>query len=214
VNDSLKSIQFNNANNSNSTYWTLGSILGAVNYDDIHLPIKLVDFNAEVNDDSNIKITWSTAQENNSEKYIIFKSINGTEFYPIDTIQAVGFSSVFTYYESNDAIMNNDKAYYKLVEYDFNGISTESDIVEVEIPISKYKFDCFSYPITNGIIVRINTSSNNSIVYIYDSYGNLYFTKNDLISNNDYTIPIHSSGVYVVKVISNNRIDSRKLVVQ
>lgn len=214
VNDTLKSIQFDNSNNSNSTYWTLGSVLGSVSFEGIHLPITLVDFNAEVLDDLFVKISWTTAQESNSEKYILQKSINGKDFYPIDTIPAAGFSSVFTYYESIDSVVNYDKVYYKLLEFDFNGASIESDIIEVEIPISKYKFDCFSYPISHGIVVRINNSNNNSTVYIYDSYGKLYFTKNNLISNNDYTIPIHSSGIYIVKIISNNKIDSRKLIVQ
>ena len=40
VHDDKKYIEFDNSNASNSTFWTLGSILGDVNYEDIHLPIE------------------------------------------------------------------------------------------------------------------------------------------------------------------------------
>jgi hypothetical protein len=75
------------------------------------LPITLVDFNVECVNDG-VEINWSTATENNASAFVISRSVDGVQFYPIATIPAVGYSIEMEYY--NYFIANGGGYYYQL----------------------------------------------------------------------------------------------------
>lgn len=72
------------------------------------LPITLVDFNVDCVNDG-VEINWSTATENNASSFIISRSADGVQFYPIATIPAVGYSTEMLYY---DYFIKNGSGYY------------------------------------------------------------------------------------------------------
>ena len=215
VDDNTKSIQFDNSNNSNSTYWTLGSISADVSYDDLHLPITLVDFSASLIDNNYIEVNWVTAQEQNSDYFVLLKSINGIDFTSLDTIAAAGFSSEYTFYKSIDAINGNSTLYYKFIQYDLDGKFYKSNIISVEIPINFTESKFETFPQNKSIYVQIIQSENqNNKVIISDIRGKTLFSSIIENQNQEIVIPIINSGIYRVSYISNDKIVSKSLFVK
>ena len=85
------------------------------------LPIELIDFSGECQNDANL-ITWTTATEHNSDYFVIEKMDAFNGFIPIDTIQAAGQSTMEIDYSFMDIrTMDEDVSYYRLQQVDFNG---------------------------------------------------------------------------------------------
>lgn len=92
--------------------------LTAVN-SNVVLPIKLIDFNA-IKDGGYVKINWTTAIEQNTEKFIVEKSTDGIFFTELLTRKAKGGTEQKHYidYDYHPEIGLN---YYRLVDIDYGG---------------------------------------------------------------------------------------------
>jgi hypothetical protein len=214
-------VQFNNANASNNEYWTLGSINSEVKYENIKLPIELVDFWSRLITNNKIELHWTTAQEINNSYFVIFRSINGTDFMPIDTVEAKGNSRDFTYYEYLDYIEQSADSilYYKLKQVDMNGSSSESHIIEVFIPytqtVAENIFECKPLPgyielhidIQQNPITNIIISNTQGLMqYSCNSFNSVpFFSKQIQVSGNSY---------YIIYIQQGNKITTKKMFVQ
>lgn len=86
------------------------------------LPVELIKFNAECYTDY-IGLEWQTASESNASHFNLEKSIDGTFWDVIETVQAQGNTSELTTYNVRDYNPSGQIAYYRLVQYDFDGKS-------------------------------------------------------------------------------------------
>lgn len=130
VNDDMNYVEFDNANASNSTYWTLGSILGDISYEQIDLPIELLFFDAQITAHA-VLLEWETASESNNHFFTIERSKYGDFFYPLLVIEGQGNSRVNQTYSYLDTEPYSGLSYYRLKQTDFNGDYSYSAIVEV-----------------------------------------------------------------------------------
>lgn len=86
------------------------------------LPVTLNEFKA-VPENNYINIIWSTLTESNSDYFILYKSLDLINFYPIFKISGQGYSNTVTYYNYKDFEYSNYLViYYKLIQYDYNGV--------------------------------------------------------------------------------------------
>jgi len=132
VYDSNNYIEFDNANASNSTYWTLGSIDGAISYENINLPIELVNFYAE-EQDNKIKISWITATEKSNKGFYLERSYDGEEFTEIAFIEGQENSNEYTYYSDIDSTYTQNKIYYRLLQVDYNNDFEYPPIIYIKV---------------------------------------------------------------------------------
>ncbi len=86
----------------------------------IVLPIELESFEVEPRVDE-ILLTWITTTESNSDYFSIEHSIDGINFYEIETIQAHGNSIEKHYYAFSHQDGSKAANYYRLVQYDLDG---------------------------------------------------------------------------------------------
>lgn len=84
------------------------------------LPVTLTAFSASCMDEY-VLLSWTTETEQNAEKFIIEKSINGFNWSEIGTVPAQGNSSSITDYSFEDKNLRNRITYYRLRQVDFNG---------------------------------------------------------------------------------------------
>jgi hypothetical protein len=95
------------------------------------LPIVLLYFDAKCSDDD-INLNWATAQEINNSHFTILRSTDGKYFYPVAKIDGAGNSSEPIHYPYVDKFSgNNGNVYYKLEQTDFDGKSTQSNMIVV-----------------------------------------------------------------------------------
>lgn len=86
----------------------------------ISLPIELESFVVEPRVDE-ILLTWITTTETNSDYFSVEHSIDGINFYEIETLQAHGNSIEKHYYAYAHKDASKAANYYRLIQYDLDG---------------------------------------------------------------------------------------------
>ncbi len=128
-----------------NTYFTLANASGGIN----PLPVEYISFNATTNNNK-VDVTWSTASEDNSDYFMVEKSINGSTFSPIGKVNAAGFSNAMLSYLFVDAKPAQGNNYYRLKQVDRNG-TFEYSAVRV-VNFKKSAMNVYPNPVTARII--------------------------------------------------------------
>lgn len=103
--------------------------LGLVDYGNFVVPVTLVSFDA-ARENNDVKLSWQTAQELNSDHFVVERSYDGTNFTNIATVDAAGNSSTILQYSYTDVNANSfgGRVYYRLKMLDTDGTSAYSPI--------------------------------------------------------------------------------------
>lgn len=124
------------------------------------LPVSFNQIKAAENA-AGILVQWETEQEINIKHYVLEKSINGTQFYPIHTQAAKGNGSVgknVYQYQDNAAVTGNQ--FYRVKAVEVDGAIKQSNTVLVNIADSKSGMVVFPNPVTSNFIgLQTNTSA-------------------------------------------------------
>jgi hypothetical protein len=179
----------------------------------IVLPVKLINLGAIYNTDKNVvDISWSTLSEENNDFFTIEKSIDGVNFKPIGKVEGNGNSSSPIEYSLRDVSpSNNQVVYYKLLQTDFNGETTQSGLVSVKTKTIE-STHLIQNPIVNKAELKIESLSNQNVsINVYNITGNIVGTfKQELYKGNNYMaldLSNLSEGLYMLNIIDeNNRI--------
>ncbi len=181
------------------------------------LPIVLVDFFVyKENNDG--KLEWKTSSEFNSNYYRIQRSIDGFNFYNIDSVKAVGndnSSHHYVYLDSNIFKFKQGVIYYRLMEVDNDGKTQYSKIVNLRIVQSEYEIDAFPNPVNHILNLKLpNTLTSNSLIFLSDLTGKKIWQKNYFSGLGIIQIDMHrfNTGYYTLSVLENGKIVGKKLV--
>lgn len=90
----------------------------------VPLPVELIYFNVEQYDEKINILTWSTGSEVNSDYFLIERSIDGNFWNEIGKVGASGNSNQMIKYSLTDNNFDNCLNYYRMKQYDLNGLST------------------------------------------------------------------------------------------
>jgi hypothetical protein len=169
------------------------------------LPVELISFEATPAE-SSVTLDWCTASEHNNAGFVIEKSLNGFDFYAIDSVAGSGSSSSMLCYRSTDTHIENGLMYYRLVQLDFNGTKHYSEIRVVEMESSQ---DVLLYP--NPASEQITIEQWDGKIEVMDVRGCIVFQET---SNGKISIPCRDfpKGIYLVKLQSGTTIFTRKLI--
>jgi hypothetical protein len=166
--------------NNNSTIWFRFTDFDAIGADDgmaiddfsinasiaVSLPVELVSFYSSSDEESNI-IWWQTATERNSDYFILERSTNGFNWTEISRLQAAGNSNTLIDYQFIDKTFTEQISYYRLIQYDFDGLS------ETFGPISGFnsskKFDSQVINIYNLNGQEVDDDYKGFIYILYDN---------------------------------------------
>lgn len=109
--------------------------------DDAALPITLLRFNAVVNQNKSIKLTWATASEYNNDRFEIEHSIDGSNFTNIGSLKGKLKSTELNEYNFTHENPNAGINYYRLKQIDVDGTYTYSDLVAASLKTKEIKFN-------------------------------------------------------------------------
>ena len=175
----------------------------------IVLPVELVLFKVEKCDTKScVNLNWQTASETNSNYFLIEKSKDGINFKTIGTREAAGNSTQLLSYFFTDENPDQNCNYYRLNQFDFNGIHEYSPVKSVCFSKTILTVNIFPNPFTTSINIFSNNEfqNNNYELRIYNFSGkdviNITITK-QLTTLETSHLP---SGMYFYKVIDNDKI--------
>ncbi len=96
------------------------------------LPVTFISIQAQAETDRN-KVTWKTANEINNRHFVVQRLVHGAQWDSIGTVKGANNSNQVHHYEFYDHNIGNFSfAYYRVVQYDYDGQSSASKIVYVD----------------------------------------------------------------------------------
>ncbi|MFN7656435.1 MAG: hypothetical protein ACK5OW_01465 [bacterium] len=119
-------------------YYTVTSTLGTGNYvlsgveggSCSSLPVELIHFSGKGFEHYNL-LRWKTATEINNDHFTLERSLDGIRFQEIQQIDGMGNSNVIQEYSTRDFELNTGLIYYRLIQTDYDGTRTYSDIIVI-----------------------------------------------------------------------------------
>jgi hypothetical protein len=174
-------------------------------YDFTILPVDLISFSA-VNNNNNVNVSWSTANEINMNAYEVQRSIDGSAFSTIGTISSRNSLSV-TQYNFTDNNPFNGASYYRLKMNGASGYVKYSAIAAVQVSNNK-PISIYPNPVAANQTIHITNAGNEVLnIRLYDQSGRLVVnssTNNDIIS---FPSLRSGKGIFMYRVIDSKGID-------
>ncbi|MEO7048057.1 MAG: T9SS type A sorting domain-containing protein, partial [Ferruginibacter sp.] len=181
--------------------------------DGIVLPVKLTSFEAQKSS-STVKVSWITAQEENSSYFVVQHSINGRSWTDIGRVNATGFTTTSTSYGFIDNNPNIGINLYRLKQVDKDGKTDYSSIRSVLFS-QGYEVLITPNPATTYINVYLSRNTNTvSKISLYQMNGKLvkqYETSNTLLKINTSSL---AKGLYFITVINADNVTTQKIIIQ
>ena len=179
------------------------------------LPLQLLSFNASLQNKS-VAVQWSTANEINTNYFNVERSKDAVSFSALQQVTAKGNSAGVQTYNITDLQPLQGTSYYRLKEVDNDGRITYSSIVPVTV-LNNGVIVISPNPVRDAIKVVMQSASNSSVtLQVVDMKGRvLAMQKASVVTGrNEIAIPAGSlaRGVYVLKVIENNAIQTIRFV--
>lgn len=209
---------FNNAQTSDSgTYIMTIDFFGCPLFDlDVHitvstvLPVEINAYEAELNNQNDVDLYWSTNVEINSDYFIIDKSLDGTTWQELVKVDAAGTSSSKLEYKTQDLRPALGSNYYRLTQVDQNG---KSKIVGVREVYVESNLSLYPNPASDQLYIKGEDLSRAS-VQCYNSIGkrievNSIHQKGMISLDTSHL----SSGVYQIEVIQNHHREVLKVII-
>ena len=146
------------------------------------LPIELLSFTAIPEDNSKVRCDWITASEINNDYFTVERSKDGMHFEPIGIVDGSGTTTDVHSYFHYDMHPYSGLSYYRLMQTDFDGLTTHSQIVAVRL---EGRSNMAIYPTLVNDYITIQSSESNNIQFaLYAADGRLVRSE-ELIATNE-----------------------------
>ena len=181
---------------------------------DCPLPVSLANFEATCIG-TKAQLTWATLSETNNDYFTIEKGTDGINFEEMETVEGNGTSNTVHNYSWTDNSFNNQTAYYRLKQTDFNG---KSQYHETIVANCREKSSISIYP--NPFVSEINIQLPEGMKFpvkieLLDPIGRQITSRNIGDETEFYAISIDKdrpTGNYFIKVYNNEENFVQKIV--
>lgn len=126
------------------------------------LPIELIKFEANCNQ-SSVMINWSTASEQNAEKFVIEKSRDLINWQHVAEKSAAGNSNYLIEYAQIDPSPYAGTTYYQLRQIDFNGDESKFGPISVSCNSIEDNYVLYPNPTTGSFNVELSNTEQETI---------------------------------------------------
>jgi hypothetical protein len=173
------------------------------------LPVRLVDFTSQC-DQGVARLHWSTASEENNEKFIIERSVDGLKFESAGEIAGNGNSKELINYTYEDLSSYDGTSYYRLKQVDYDGQYEYSKIIvnkcrgEAEIKI---------YPNPTEGEVRVTGLASGDRIKILTQMGHLVYSEVVKESSSNFSLGHLANGIYKITIENENLNYTSQLVI-
>ena len=168
------------------------------------LPITLISFKVQPFGGT-VQLNWSTASELNNDYFTIQRSNDAVFFQDLFRIQGAGNSNIISHYMATDQEPFDGVIYYRLMQTDFYGTNTFSDIIVIDFKKS-VPFTIYPNPFstsTTFVLDDILQKMNSCELKIYNVLGKELMSV--ILTERLTTFDTGNlfSGMYLYKIISN-----------
>ena len=168
------------------------------------LPVELISWNGQI-DNGAALLSWSTAQEQNSDFYEIEHSTDNRTFRSIGSVESQKNSTQVSKYTYTHAQLTAGKNYYRLKMVDQDGSFTYSSLIDLNYLLDGSAWFIYPNPSHTQFNVDVPESESNlneALFKLYDIKGAVSLT-GKTTSSDQNTLQIHHNlpaGMYVLEV--------------
>lgn len=177
-------------------------------WDQSVLPVSLTGFTG-VKENNGVKLSWATSSEQNNSHFEILRAQDGKDFQPITTVPGNGNSNspiAYHYIDNNPLLGNN---YYKLKQYDLNGVSEEfSKMVQVNYGLTTESLSATYNEGALTVFYKSNNKSSKAKLKLLDISGKILLESDLAKSGNSEASSFNinlNKGVYVLIVVDGDK---------
>ena len=184
------------------------------------LPIELLSFTATCDGRSSL-IEWTTATEKNNDYFSLERSDDAINFTEVARVAGAGNSIEPIDYAYNDYGIHGGDNYYRLVQVDYDGTRTVSEVIVANCiePESDGEPEVLAYPnpfSSELTVVLDNFGNRAATIEVYDMLGKLIYTNKVAAPQNSYETILNLSNLpptaYTVRVSTNDFVINRNVV--
>jgi hypothetical protein len=181
------------------------------------LPIELIHFSANYNG-VDVDLRWETATEINNDFFTVERSPDASDFTEIVNVKGAGNSNEILNYKTKDKSPLSGLSYYRLKQTDFDGKTSYSNIVPINVAISDFEIVNTYHFAEEGVLEITISCSNDCLMNIelFDVIGKKVFSSTENTSGNKMKVYIPDDnlkqGIYLLKVLNENKVISKKII--
>lgn len=183
--------------------WTLQN---GASLDCTVLPIELLSFDAVV-DGTVIDLHWSTAHEQNNDRFVVERSGTDNDFVEIGEVEALGNSQTTTHYGFVDRAPLPGLNHYRLRQVDDDGHWEHSPVRTVMMNTDAPTVHLFPNPGNDELEILMATYGSTVLVQLLDATGRSLLDaamSGDRLVLNTNNLPC---GIYAVRLISTHGLE-------
>ena len=192
----------------------------SLGWTNIILPVELTSFTANVNDNGNVILNWSTATELNNQMFEIERKTEEGQYVTIGYVEGHGTTTEPQDYTYTDNSVETGNYFYRLKQIDFGGRYEYSDEIEVEVlgPLTFGLEQNYPNPFNPSTIIKYRISETGSVkLSIYSILGEeVKVLVDGVVNSGFYEITFDASnlpsGTYFYRLQSNNLIQVKKML--
>ncbi len=180
----------------------------------VGLPIELLSFSGVYSNESNAtQLSWTTVSETNNSYFIIEKANASNEFIAIEALTGAGTSNELLHYNLLDYNPEDGVSYYRLVQYDYDGTSTKSKVIAVDI--TKSEINIYPNPAKVSLFIDLPqvATESSSLLSVIDVTGKVMHSKSITNVHTVFDTRLLKSGVYVFQIKLNTEVIRKKIVI-
>ena len=196
---------------TNGLFYMPLSLLPGITADDpitpVILPVQFVLFSA-ICATNMVELTWKTASEQNSDRFNIEKSNDGSNWVKIGSLPAAGTSVTERSYSFTDLQPSNN-SFYRIAEVDLDNKVHYSEVLRSSCNTTAGTFEAWPNPVYSTVFVNIVSETPSPIsIRIFDSKGALVKRKEAELMQGTNRLNVDMStlpgGVYTMAVYWKN----------
>lgn len=178
------------------------------------LPVKLVTFEAELVESTQVNVYWATASEENNDFFEVLHSTDGIDFETIAIVDGAGNSNVMIKYQITDFNAADGINYYQLKQVDYDGKTTLSNILTVRIN-TENEIKLYPNPVNLGQMIKVEFNDVlNYKAEIYDITGRLVMNLNGMDNQMSFSTTNLSKGNYILRIIDGDQAKVKRFIVE
>lgn len=172
------------------------------------LPVEMVSFNLKEYGTSVI-LNWSTASEKDNSHFEVERSLDGRDFVKVGEVMGNGSTNDLTHYDFIDRSPYAGKNYYRLIQVDFDGQGTYSNILSYKAQVAT-DLKVVPTSVTGGATISYASKKEGTVQFsILDAFGRTVRTHEHFAEEGTTLIEVNfdelPNGTYFVR--SDNGIE-------
>jgi hypothetical protein len=197
----------------------LANAQAAIDYG-TNVPVELTSFTANVNNEGNVVLNWSTATEVNNQMFEIERRNTEGQFTTIGYVEGYGTTTEPQEYSYIDNTVGTGTYFYRLKQIDFNGAYEYSDEIEVEVngPLTFALGQNYPNPFNPSTLIKYSVPESGFVkLSVYNLIGEeVSVLVNKVVDAGFYEAAFNAanlpSGIYFYRLQAGDYVETKKMV--